>query len=125
MRPSLTSSDFLNNYQQKPKPGFSSSQTGPGREFKLSYQASHTFNAIRTPAIAAVGYRESRYINRLDAESQDSLFRAPVCAIVRNLAVPVEAATSNRLLQFSGYNSAKDFLSRHNQAVEWHEQTAS
>jgi HPr kinase/phosphorylase len=35
----------------------------------------------------------------------------------RNLAVLVEAATRNHLLQINGYNAAQDFITRQKQAV--------
>jgi HPr kinase/phosphorylase len=99
MRPSLTISEFLNNYQQKLKLSFSSRQIGLDREIKLSRQAADTFdaadyfNVIRTPSIAVVGYQESRYINRLDVESQvslfNTLFRGPVCTIICSLGNPL------------------------------------
>lgn len=99
MTPSLTINEFLDNYQQKLKLSFSSRQIGLDREIKLSRQAADTFdaadyfNVIRTPSIAVVGYQESRYINRLDVESQvslfNTLFRGPVCAIICSLGNPL------------------------------------
>jgi len=134
MRPWLTINEFLNKYQQKLKPGPSSRPLGLDREIRLSCQAADTFDAadyfkvIRTPGIAEVGFQESRYINRLDAESRDSLSntlrREPVGAIIRSLAGPVEVAAGNHLLQTSGYNSARDFIRRQNQAIARDEQTA-
>ncbi len=176
MRPALTIRAFLNQYQQKLKLSFSSGEIGLDREIKLSRQAADTFdaadyfNVIRTSSIAVVGYQESRYIGRLDDDAQaalfNTLFQAPVCAIIcnlgnllpgamiklceqpkipvlqsalsdselldktrdilgmefpevtlpvahgRNLAVLVEAAARNHLLQISGYNSAQDFIQR-------------
>lgn len=42
----------------------------------------------------------------------------------RNLAVLVEAAARNHLLQISGYNSAQDFIQRQNQAITRDENAA-
>jgi len=99
MRPSLTINEFLSQYQQKLKLSFSSRRIGLDREIKLSRQASNTFdaadyfNVIRTSSIVVVGYQESRYINRLDAAAQASLFRTlfrgPVCAIICSLGNPL------------------------------------
>jgi HPr kinase/phosphorylase len=36
----------------------------------------------------------------------------------RNLAVLVEAAARNHLLQTNGYNAAQDFIERQNRAIE-------
>lgn len=95
MRPALTLREFLNQYQQKLKLSFSSTQTGLDREIRLSRQAADTFdaadyfNVIRTSSIAVVGYQESRYIERLDVAAQtalfNTLFRGPVCVIICSL----------------------------------------
>jgi HPr kinase/phosphorylase len=95
MTPALTIREFLNQYQQKLKLSFTSRQIGLDREIKLSRQAADTFdaadyfNVIRTSSIAVVGYQESRYIGRLDADAQaalfNTLFRGPVCAIICSL----------------------------------------
>jgi HPr kinase/phosphorylase len=42
----------------------------------------------------------------------------------RNLAVLVEAAARNHLLQVSGYNAAQDFITRQNQAIAQDSDTA-
>ncbi len=38
----------------------------------------------------------------------------------RNLAVIVEAAARNHLLNMNGYNAAEDFIGRQHQAIEAH-----
>lgn len=92
MRPALKIRDFLFQYQQKLKLDFTSRRVGLEREIKLSRLAADTFdaadyfNVIRTSSIVVVGYQESRYIQKLDANEQadlfKTLFRGPVCAII-------------------------------------------
>jgi HPr kinase/phosphorylase len=92
MRSTLKLQDFLSQYQQKLKLSFISREIGLKREIKLSRQASDTFdaadyfNVIRTSSVVVVGYHESRYIQKLPADEQASLFktlfRGPVCVII-------------------------------------------
>jgi len=92
MTPSLKIHEFLNQYQQKLKLSFTSRQVGLNCEIKLSRQASDTFdaadyfNVIRTSSVVVVGYQESRYIQKLSADEQKSLFKTlfhgPVCVII-------------------------------------------
>ena len=124
MRPSLIIREFLSRYQHKLKLNFTSREIGLEREIKLSRQASNTFdaadyfNVIRTSSIVVVGYQESRYIQKLGTilGLEFPEVSLPV-AQGRNLAVLVEAATRNHLLQINGYNAAQDFITRQKQAV--------
>jgi serine kinase of HPr protein (carbohydrate metabolism regulator) len=117
MRPSLIIRQFLSRYQQKLN--FTSREVGLEREIKLSRQASNTFdaadyfNVIRTSSIVVVGYQESRYIRKLGTILGLEFPEVSLpMAQGRNLAVLVEAATRNHLLQINGYNAAQDFITR-------------
>lgn len=74
MRPSLTISEFLDQYQQKLRLEFTSRQVGLERKIQVSRQAADTFdaadyfNVIRTSSVVLVGYQESRYLATLTPE---------------------------------------------------------
>ncbi len=105
MRPSLKIHEFFNQYQHKLKLSFASRQIGLDREIKLSRLASDTFdaadyfNVIRTSSIVVVGYQESRYIEKLNAEDRSilfkTLFRGPVCVILCSLGNLLPEAVIN------------------------------
>lgn len=92
MIPSIKISEFLNQYQHKLKLAFTSRRVGLEREIMLSRQvgdsfdAADYFNVIRTPSIVLVGHQESRYIQKLNPQEQNNLFRTlfrgPVCILI-------------------------------------------
>ena len=102
MSPSLKVQDFLEQYQDRLKLRFTTSQVGLGRSIQISRQAVDTFdaadyfNVIRTSSIVVVGYHESRYIQRLDTDSQKTLFktlfRGPVGVIICSQGNPLPSA---------------------------------
>jgi len=113
MRPSLTINEFLNNYQQKLKPSFSSRQIGLDREIKLSRQAADNFDA-------------ADYFNVIrtrGAPDSGTAVGAHRFRVARQYVL--SAVARARLLQISGYNSAQDIISRQNQAIARDEQAAS
>ena len=124
MRSSLIIREFFSRYQQKLKLNFTSREVGLEREIELLRQASNTFdaadyfNVIRTSSIVVVGYQESRYIRKLGTilGIEFPEVSLPV-AQGRYLAVLVEAASRNHLLQINGYNAAQDFITRQKRAV--------
>ncbi len=92
MKQSLEIHEFLKRYQKKLALSYSSAAVGQYREIKLSRQVGDTFqavdyfNVIRTSSVVIIGYQESRYIQSLNTEQQNQLFRTlfqgPVCLII-------------------------------------------